>query len=245
MMSLREVSLQSIAFKQYVYKLKGYSNLVYGMFIAQALGLLFSMGGVMTRGFGGSNGLSITVKSYSADLVIVFSLFWILITAATIANKSYRNIEFSLVANRLSSNLSNMGFLMTFSIFAGIMASLSGVLLRILGYFIFDPTEVLFEGFLISPVNLLFGMFVTSLCLILLSSIGYLGGTLVELHKSFVIIIPILTAGFLKVYGQYLTKMYAYFFESSLPVFTLKLLTLTILLFGISILLSNRLEVRK
>ncbi|WP_434509979.1 hypothetical protein [Desulfitobacterium sp. AusDCA] len=244
MMSLREVSLQSAAFKQYIYKIKGYSNLVYGMFIAQALGLLFSMGGLMSRAFGRNN-LSITVKSYSANLVIVFSLFWILITAATIANKSYRNIEFSLVANRLSSNLSNMGFLMTFSIFAGIMASLSGVLLRILGYFIFGPAQVLFEGFLISPINLLFGMFVTSLCLILFSAIGYLGGTLVELHKSFVIIIPILTAGFLKVYSQYLMKIYAYFFESSLPVFTLKLLALAILLFGISILFSNRLEVRK
>lgn len=244
MMSLKEVSLQSIAFKQYVYKLKGYSNLVYGMFIAQTLGLLFSMGGVMTRGFGRDN-LSITIKSYSADIVIVFSLFWIMITAAAIANINYKKVEFSLVANRLSSNLSNMGFLMTFSIFAGIMASLSGVLLRIIGYFISDTAQVLFEGFLISPVNLLLGMFVTSLCLILFSAIGYLGGTLVELNKSFVIIIPILTAGFLKVYGQYLTKLYSYFFKSTLPIFTLKLLILAILLFGISILLSNRLEVRK
>lgn len=244
MMSLKEVRLRSLALKQYAFKVKGYSNLFYGLLIAQILGLLFSLGGLQTNGFGTSE-LFITVKSYSADLMIVFSLIWIMITAATIANKTYKNIEFSLIMHRLSSNLSNIGFLLTSSIFAGITVSLSGVLLRMIGYFMFDHTQTLFKGFLMSPANLLFEMVVTSLCLILFSSVGYLGGTLVELNKSFVIIIPVLTMGFLRVYGQNLPKIYSYFFDSTLPFFTFKILILSILLFGISVFLSNRMEVRK
>lgn len=245
-MSLKEVSLKSLALKQYAFKVKGYSNLFYGLLIAQILGLLFSLGGVMTQGFGsGINGLTITVKAYSADFIIVFSIFWVMITAATIANKTYRNMEFSLITHRLSSNLSNIGFLLTASIFAGITVSLSGALLRMIGYFMFDHTQILFKGFLLSPDNLLFEMVVTSLCLILFSSIGYFGGTLVELNKSFYIIIPVLTAGFLKVYGQYLTKIYLSFFNSTLLLFTFKILILSILLFGLSSFISNRMEVRK
>lgn len=243
-MSLQEVSLRSITFKQYVYKLKGYSNLLYGLIIAQIMGIIFSMGGVRSSGFGFGE-LTIMVKGYTADLVIVFSFFWIAIIGSTIANKSYKNMEFSLVANRLSSNLSNVCFLLTCSIFAGITASLSGVLLRVIGYFTFERTQTFFEGFFIAPTNLFFGMFVTILCLILLSAIGYLGGILVELNKSFIIIIPVLVIGFLRVYAEYLVGIYKYFSESPLPLFTLKILILAIILFGISVLLSSRMEVRK
>lgn len=243
-MSLQELSLRSITFKQYVYKLKGYSNLFYGLLIAQILGLLFSMGGVQSNGFG-LDDVSVSVKSYSGDIVIVFSFFWIMITASTIANKSYKNIESTLVANRLSSNLSNVGFLLTCSIFGGVTASLSGVLLRVIGYFTFERTQTFFEGFRIVPTDLLLGMFVTILCLILLSSIGYIGGTLAELNKGFIIIIPVLLIGLLRAYGEYLVKIYQYFFESTLILFTLKILILTAILFGISVLLSNRMEVRK
>lgn len=244
MMSLIEVSLRSITFKQYVYKLKGYSNLFYGLLIAQILGLFFSVQGVRSSGFG-SEDLFVSVKGYTADIVIVFSLFWIMVTGFTLANKSYKNTEFSLVANRLSSNLSNIGFLLTCSIFVGITASLSGVLFRVIGYFGFERTQIQLEGFILAPGDLFLGIFVTMLYLALFSSIGYIGGVLVELNKSFVIIIPVLVIGFSRVYGEYLGKILRNFYESTLLIFILKILILTIVLFGISILLSNRMEVRK
>lgn len=243
-MSLKEVSLQSITFKQYIYKIKGYSNLFYGLFIAQILGMLFSMQGMRNSGMW-TDDLSINVKGYTAEAVIVFSLFWIMITGTTIVNKSYRNIEFSVVANRLSSNLSNIGFLLTCSLFAGITSSLSGVLLRVIGYFWFERAQIPSEGFLIAPTDLLLGIFVAILYLVLFSSIGYLGGALVELHKSFVIIIPVLVIGFFRIYANFLGDLIKNFYESLLPVFIVKILILSLVLFGISIFLSYRMEVRK
>lgn len=243
-MSLKEVSLQSITFKQYIYKLKGYSNLFYGLLIAQILGLFFSMQGMRNSSMW-TDDLIVMVKGYTAEAVIVFSLFWIMITGTTIVNKSYRNTELSIVANRLSSNLSNIGFLLTCSLFAGITSSLSGVLLRIIGYFWFERAQIPLEGFLIVPTDLLLGIFVAILYMVLFSSIGYLGGTLVELHKSFVIIIPVLVIGFSRIYAKFLGDLIKNIYESVLPIFIVKILILTLFLFGASILLSYRMEVKK
>lgn len=239
-MSLKEVSLQSITLKQYVYKIKGYSNLFFALLIAQVLSLVFSLQGTMHSSHGNGE-LSVSVIAYTADIVISFSFFWIMITSFSIVSKYYKNTEFSLVANRLSSSLSDVGFLVTCSVFSGITASLCGVLLRVIGYFTFERTQILLEGFFVSPADLILGIFVTSLYLFLLSSVGYLGGTLVERNKIFVIVIPVFLFGV----RDFIWKIYSNVFESSLILFVLKILTLSVILFGTSTLISKGMEVRK
>ena len=82
-------------------------------------------------GMGGAN-LSVDVKYYSADLVIVFTMLWSFVTAITITTKPFRNHDFTFVSNRLSSSLSNILFLLTTSFIGSITALFSGNLVKLL-----------------------------------------------------------------------------------------------------------------
>jgi hypothetical protein len=153
-MSSKEVSLLLISLKQYFYKLKAYSNLVHSLIIVQLFALLFSLGGV-GGSMGGNGELSVSVKSYSSNIVIVFSLFWIMFIAVQLSTKSCKKMELPFVTNRLSGNLSNVGFLLTTCVFGGITSSLIGVLLRIIAYFTVDSSQIVFNGFLLAYGDLL------------------------------------------------------------------------------------------
>lgn len=52
---------------------------------------------------------------------------------------------FTLVTNRVSDNLSNIGVLLTACVFGGTTASLSGVLLRVVMYFTFNRSQIIIE----------------------------------------------------------------------------------------------------
>ncbi|MCB8814008.1 hypothetical protein [Desulfosporosinus shakirovi] len=243
MMSLKEVDLLSISIKQYVYKLKAYSTLFYGLLLAQIITLFFSLNGISHMS--SSNGeLSVSVNSYSASLVIVFSFFWILFAAIQLTTKQYKKIENPLVTNRISGNLSNIGFLMTACVFGGITSSLVGVLLRIIMYFTFDRSQIISDEFILAFSDLLLGISVAILYMVLISGMGYLTGMLTKVSMAFVIIIPAVIIGISKAYADIFQSLIKFFtLESSLPLFALKVIITSILMFGVSILLSNRGEV--
>jgi|SRR5665648_90122 len=125
MMSLNEVSLLSISLKQYFYKLKVNTNLLNGLMFAQLIALLFSLGGVGSMSSGNGQ-LTVSLSNYSANMIIIFSIIWIIIVALDLTTKAYKQMEIPLVGNRLTGNLSDIGFLMTASVFAGITSSLGG-----------------------------------------------------------------------------------------------------------------------
>ncbi|GAB6171503.1 hypothetical protein JCM15765_09810 [Paradesulfitobacterium aromaticivorans] len=244
-MSLNEINLRSLTLKQYLFKLKGYSGLVYGLIITQIVALLFSLGPNGSVG-SGTDGLSVSVKTYSANIIIFFSFAWIIVIAGSLTTKQYKDMEFSLVANRISSNLSNIGFLITCAVWAGISSTLMGVLQRMIMYFTLDRAMFMRDGFLTVPADLLLGAFVTSLYLILLAASGYLIRVIIEVHKVFVILIPAVLIGLLRSYTDSLIAIFNFFTsEHLLLFFTLKILSASIILFGMSILLSNRMEVRQ
>lgn len=242
-MSLKEADLPSISLKQYVYKLKAYSNLFYGLILVQMIALLFSLNG--TSYMSSSNGeLFVSLKIYSANLVIAFSFFWVLFVAIQLTTKQYKKIELPLVTNRLSGNLSDAGFLMTACVFGGITSSLIGVLLRVVMYFTFDRSQIIFNKFLLTFSDLLLGMIVAILYMVLISALGYLMGVLTKVSMAFVIIIPSVILGLLRVYTDFVQTLIVFFTrETSLPLFALKLIITSLILFGVSILLSNRREV--
>ncbi|EGW37632.1 putative membrane protein [Desulfosporosinus sp. OT] len=242
-MSSKEVNLLSISCKQYFYKLKAYSFLVHSLIIVQLIALLFSMGGVFNMSSGNGE-LSVSVKSYNSNIVIVFSLLWIMFIAVQLISRPYKKMEFPLVTNRLSGNLSNIGFLVTGCLFGGITSSLVGVLLRLITYFMFDRSQVVFNRFFLS--DLLLGIFVAILYMLLFSALGYFIGVLAQLNVSFVIIIPAVILGVLRVYNDFSQSVFKFFaFEVSLIMFVLKVIITSTILFSFSIFLSNRKEVSK
>ena len=246
MMSSKEVNLLSISLKQYLYKLKAHTGLLNRLIITQMLALFFTLAGGSGMMSSGNGELSVSLKTYSASTVIVFSFLWIVIVAILLTTKQYKKVEIPLVANRITGNLSDIGLLMTASVYAGITSSLAGVFVRVIMYFTFDRSKIVIDGFFLTFSDLLLGMVVAILWMILISALGYFIGIVAQINLAFVILISVTIFGTLRVYANFYLFVFKYFVsEVSLPLFALKVISLTVVLFGASLFLSNRMEVGK
>lgn len=245
MMSFRETNLMTVAVRQYLYKLKANQIFNYVLILVQIITVLMSLGATpnMTAGNGYWH---ISINNYSANIVIIFTCIWIFLVTLTLTKSHYENMDFSLVSNRTSSNLANFGYLLTLSVYGGITASLSGVLLRILLYFSFDKTQIIAAGFYPSPAELMLGIAITVLYLLLIAALGYFIGTFVKFHVLFAIVIPVFFFGLLQVRSGWMQKLTQYFISESSPaIFTGKIIFTSVILFALSSLLSGRMEVKK
>ncbi|MFA1710684.1 hypothetical protein ACDX66_03145 [Peribacillus frigoritolerans] len=246
-MSLTKVNLKETVKKQYFFKLKANIDAFSSLIGIQLLALLFSIGGVSSAGMGGSN-ISVNIKYLSADLVIGFTLIWALVTAITITAKPYRNHDFTFVSNRLSSSLANILFLLTASIIGSITAILSGNLLKVLAYVFLDGR---IYGVHSGLEELVMGLCVTIFYVFLVTSIGYFIGTLVQVSKLVIIIIPVLFFGTLFLEGSmqkepFLVNVFTFYtMESTLTLFIIKVVVTVAVFFAAAISILNRMEVRR
>jgi hypothetical protein len=247
MMSLTSANINVVVKRQYLFKLKANIDAFSSLVGIQAIALLFSLGGMSMFG-SSSSYFTLTVSSYSADVVIAFTMIWSFVTAITITTMPYRNFDFAFVTNRLSSSLSNVLFLVTASLLGGVTAILSGFLVRVAGYFLLGHTLYSSE---MAVSELLLGMIAASLYIFMASSIGYIFGTLAQVSKAFIIVIPVILIGLLFLDVSFnpmpiQQEIYQfYFLESSFVLFLLKILLTTAILFGASSILFNRMGVRK
>ncbi|GIN86644.1 hypothetical protein J6TS2_30300 [Heyndrickxia sporothermodurans] len=248
-MSLIEINQIDIVKKQYFFKLRSYVQIFSTMMILQVIGLLFSIGGVGGSGTSNDN-VSVEVSYYSSSTVMMLTFLWAFISAILITTKATRYDDFSFITNRLTSHLSNILFLLTASVIGGITAFLSGYLLKIIIYFFID-IKIINEGSMnITVSEILIGIFASILYVLLTCALGYMVGTLVQLHKIFIVLFPGLLIG-LNMWsiqnGKMVIEEITEFFnsESSLVLFFVKVILTTGLLFSSSIAISNRMEVRK
>jgi len=248
-MSLTETSLFEAVRNQYLYKLKSRLAIFVAMAGAQVLALLFSFGGVASYGMG-SQYLDVSVRYYSSNIVIWFTILWIAIIAGKVTARDEQNIDFTFVSNRLSGNLSNAAFLVTAAFIGGITAILSGFLLRIMLYFK-GNSYLLSQNFIAAPDVIFSGMAVTVLYLLLFGALGYFCGVLARLSKLFIVLLAGLFFGITMFAGSnppvlaVFSRVYDFFRgESSLALLALKALITMVLLYVCSFILSNRLEVR-
>ena len=192
--------------------------------------------------------LSIEVQYFTSDIVVVFTFIWSFVTAITITTKPYRHHDFTFVTNRLSSSLSNILFLLTASFIGSITATLAGNLVKLLVSILFK--QELFH-FYTGSLEFVLGIGVTIIYVFFLSSMGYLIGTLVQVSKGFIILIPVLFLGTIFLAASMHTEplliqiFQFYVFESSPLFFILKTLLTTVLFFVAAISLLNRMEVRR
>jgi len=249
MMSLTKVSLTNVVKKQYVYKLKAYSQVFMSLIFLQLLAVFFSLNGVGGMA-GGDESIDVEVKYFSSDYVTAFTMLWGFITAILITTKAYRNDDFVFVTNRVSSNLSNAVFLLTASFIGGITAMLSSYLLKVIIYYFISDVPIKSTTILEAPLELLLGIFSTFLYIFLFCALGYLVGTLVQISKAFTVLLPAAFFGGLILDGLRgksgaIAYVFEFFFtESSLPLFIVKIIVSAGLLFSGAFVLSNRLEVR-
>ena len=246
-MSLPSVNPAEIVKKQYFFKLRANIDAYSSLVGIQLLAILMSLWGSGSSGIY-SEALSVDVKNYSADIVIAFTMIWGLTTAITITTKPFRFHDFTFVTNRITSGLSNLFFLLTISVVGGILAMLARNLIILIAYSFFN--QELYGSPAIGKEFIL-GMFISILYIFFVSSFGYLIGTLVQVNKASVLIIPVLVIGsvFIDATMQrnpmVMNILEFYFMESSPLIFTLKALVSAIILFAASIMIMNRMEVRK
>ncbi len=252
MMSLTETNLIEVTKRQYFYKLRGYMSMFLNMVGVQIVALLFSSGGVSGSSGMSSNNIQFSVNWFSADMVLSFTLMWAFVVAIYLTTNNYRNIDFGFVSNRLSSNLSNIAFLLTAGVAGGITASLAGYLIRVIAYLSTGSQHIVSENFFILPQELLAGTIAAVLYIILVSSLGYFVGILAQLHKAIVVLLPALIFGTMiaeaKIAGkpQTFVKLAEFFTnEGSFTLFALKVMITVVVLFWGGIIMSNRLEVRQ
>lgn len=248
-MSLTETSALAVAKTQYHYKTKAHAGLFITLVVLQLLAFLLSLNGVGSSG-GGSQTLSYTVKHFSGDMIIIFTLLWAFGIGISMANNGFKT-DFTFVSNRLSSHLSSLAFLLTAAVVAGVSATLCGLLLRVVMFFAHGNVDA-GPGFWIAPATLLSGIVAATLYAALLSVIGYFVGMLTLRHLAFAVLLPAVFFGTLTVEarstGQAQTFISAVEFfstESSLALLALKVVLVSAVTIGCVLLLYNRMEVRK
>ncbi|WP_127484977.1 hypothetical protein [Neobacillus mesonae] len=249
MMSLTKVSLREIIKQQYAYKLKAYSQVFMSLVIIQVFAILFSQGGSAMMGSSGGL-IDLELRYYSSDVVIAFTLLWGFITAILITTKAYRNDDFIFVTNRLTSNLSNMLFLLTASVIGAITALMSSFIVKII--IVLFKSEVFINGTASAAggFDLIIGFFATLLYIFLVSALGYFVGTLIQLSRVFAFVLPVLFVGGLILDGMIgqagiVAGMFTFFFlEEVFIFFIVKSLITAGLLFTGAFILSNRMEVK-
>ena len=248
-MSLVKPNLIHVVKKQLIYKLRAYNQAFFTLVVIQLIAVFFSFNGV-----GGSGGrresIEVSVHYYTADIVVILTMVWAFITAILLTTKAYRYDDFSFVTNRISSNLSNILFLLGASIIGGTMAMLSPYLMKVITHYFLNKQYMNSPSEMAVPVKLLLGIISTSSYVFLSGAFGYFVGTLVQINKVFVLLLPAIFFGALIVEGSGKAKIVTtafnfLFMESSFPFFILKILIIISVLFSITFILTNRMEVRQ
>lgn len=249
MMFLTEAKLFDIVKKQFKYKLSASFSVFSSLIIIQTIGLFFSLNGSGTMGTA-SYGMDYTISILTGDIIIIFTMLWSFISAITLTTKNYRNEDFLFVSNRLSSSLANVLFLGAISVIGGTTSILASMLLKIGVFLIMNEGRT--YGYVMNIQELFLGVFTCILYVFLLAALGYLIGMLTQISRWFSIILPALFIGYLIIGanedGEATAIIQAISFfgsESSMILFFLKVVVTTSLLFTLSIILSNKMEVRR
>jgi hypothetical protein len=247
-MYLAEVNEWHLVKKQYRYKLKSYFGVFTSLMAIQLLAIFFSFNGTGMSG-GSSGTLDYEVHYFTSDIIQVFMMLWAFIQAIIITTKAYRYDDYAFVTNRRISHYSNVLFLFSASVFAGITVYLSTHLFKVITYIVKDSSSIMVDS--LTVTGLLSGMAASILYIFLFASAGYFVGMLVQFNKIFSFLLPAALFGTLILDGltrePALLVNAATFFgaEASFFVFLIKILGVSFLLLLGSMGVSCRMEVRK
>lgn len=249
MMFLNKISLTQVVKNQFQYKLKAYTGMVSSLVILHLLALLFSLGG-NGGGLGFSSGTEIAFTSYSIQNVIIFTILWAFIHSIMMTTKTDWENAFTFVGNRLSHDLSNIIFLFVACIAGGALTLLTAFVLRVIIYYVIAKETLININFIITGEEILSGLLAFPLQLLLFCAIGYLLGTMTRIHRMMPVLLPVVLIGLIialvRINSDLLLQFIKFYFLEANPLlFIIKIGISVLLLFGMSILISSRTEVRR
>ncbi|QUG43167.1 hypothetical protein KD050_08020 [Psychrobacillus sp. INOP01] len=241
-MFLSNSSLAGVVLSQVKFKINAYSGLIYSLIILQLMGILFASGASSS---GTSiNSISINLNISSIDPSFLFVSLLAISVGNLITTKAYRYDDFSFVATRLSSNLANIIVLLIFSCFAGLTTFLSGYIMRIILTIYSSSEFVGSTGIIEDPIRSLLTILAMITLFWMFSSLGYLVGMLFQKHK--LLFFGVLAIFIMLLVSKTWIKILEFIFveNGSLLIFTIKIISITIIFIAASIAISHRLEVR-
>lgn len=251
MMYLIETNLFEATKKQYNFKLKVYIDLLFNLILVQIIGILFSLGGTSSSATS-NNIFSFKITNYSNTIIFIFTIIVLFCYGIVIQTENYKKINKIIIENSYSSSFSDIAFILTLCIFAGITTFFSGIFLRVLFYFIKSSENIVNEGFFTSPQILFISIISIFFYAVLISSFGYFAGALIQIHKTFAIVLTAICIGiiFLRQTNPVISNITAgiynfYCNETSLLIFTIKIIITSLIFFSAAVIVRTKLEVEK
>ncbi|MFD1929474.1 hypothetical protein ACFSFY_15640 [Sporosarcina siberiensis] len=248
-MYLTEPRLADIVKKQIQYKFNGYTGVFTSLLVMQLLGIFTSFGnGGHFSSYGET--LEIAQMQLTNDTLVIFTLVWAVIQGILLTTMAYRNDAFTFVSNRFSHHISSYLFLMIAAIIGGLTAALAGSTIKLFAIMKYDSVAIETAGFFSSPYDFALRVIASIFYTLLFASIGYAIGSLIQRSK---LVIPIIFIAvfvgpwFLLGVSGFNINQIALFYgnETSIVLFILKVLVTVVLLFVISVAITNKTEVRK
>ena len=249
-MYLTEPQLFDNVKKQLQYKFNGYTGVFTSLLIVQVIGILLGIGTSGGSHTSYSETLTVIRNTSSNDIVVMFTLFWAFITGILITTTAYRNDAFTFVSNRLSHHLSSILFLLASSVFAGITAILTGSLIKFITLIWTKEAFVETPGLLNTPSDFFIQIGTAVAYMVLFAGIGYAIGSFTQRSMMFVpfLFLAIFSLPLLFISMNISVAEYLIFFygpEQSFLLFITKVFGTVLLLFVLSIIVTNRKEVRR
>jgi len=252
MMSSEMNTIQTISFDivktQYLFKLRAHHGMFSTMIVVQIIAVLFSFGNNSVGS--GINNVSVNSVIYSGQMIIVLTIAWAAIMGFRLTIKQSKDLMFTFVTDRKTNHISNVLFIITLSIIGGVSAYLLSFIFKISMYLWKDSTMLLFNEELTLKA-LLIGLVATVFYTLLLAALAYFVGEIIQLHKVFVVIVPVTILGSIVMSEnvdnvEWINRIVPFVvFENNFLLFLMKCISIIIVLFFFSTFIGLRLEVRK
>lgn len=245
MSSVQQVNFHEAVQKQYSFKLKAYHNVISSLILFQLIGLIISLFGEMSTIM--IRHVVITTNYFTGNMIITFTWLWSLIASLYLTNRASKNMMFTFVTNKLTNHLANFLFMLFISLIGSVSAVLLTIAARLIVFLWYGIDKIQ----LIAPVTLtelVITIFATFLYHILIFSFGYAIGEMIQIHKSFVWLVPLLLFTLLILSVNMFGDDYVfsfYFLETNLWLFIFKVLVSVFLFWVIAMTVGRRLEVRR
>jgi hypothetical protein len=243
-MSLAKSNLMSVTRKQYGFKLQTFSKFFIVIIVTQILGMFFAISNA-----GGQSSTSTGMYTFNIDInsttpILIFTIACIIGATILLNIKEYKDMDFTFVSNRFSSNLSNIAFLITITLFGAVTSALSGAVIRVIKYLLIGSSNIVETGFFITPIQLMCSIGATFLYILLFIAVVYFSSVLIQKSNIFIVVI-LAVAVLLPRTSLFKTIIEFYGNELSFFMFMIKVISTCIVFFTFSIFLSNDLEVRR
>ena len=238
MMYLNKISLLNNITSQVKWKMVTYSNILTAFIFVQLIYSLISTHSVM-RG-SGLNNLMVIEYMYSLDAVFMVSAVSALFIGITLAAKRLDNDNYSIPTTSFSANLSTIIFLCIISFLATITA-ISTHYITLFGKMLILDYDII-VGSVFPNVTTICSMY---MILLFATAVGFFIGSIYKLLKIVSVILGVGSFMLLIRYAPTEHSFFIWLFDKSYNVFILKIFILSVLLYSLSCIITNRMEVRR